>query len=591
LVAYYRRHWLATAMPFLAGVVPADVSRQVLYPFGGGDLMSALATFPSAETITSVSLEPSGDARRPAQLDTAGWTEALADVRLNLQHLFAVSHSKTVNLRRGAKAALPAEVAFALVALSLHGQEPVGLRYFRWGPNGQINYLPERDNDPGLGGPPEDKAFAHVEISFRPRAPATPGGEAAAALRFYRHIAANLDDAHFKEDPGLGLLLTGAGPSAALIKAASYLLWSPAFSRIRDFLASHADWMISDSTGLPPSVAEAAGLSQEVWGQFHGTFFPANALRTREMVALWQAAPLRPLPMMFGYPDNDGHPHMMVTRRAAVEASAPRLPPPRDYPAGGIHWRFVTPRGPVHVWQPRNLDAAHAGLVVYVHGLFTNVDQAFNEHHLAEQFAASRLNAVFVVPEAPVASDEEVHWASLPALRAAVEQALPGLPLQGPLALVGHSGAYRTLACWLDEPGVNALMLLDAFYGQEERFASWLERAEKEPGPHLTVVTRDTTKLANAFLARHPEAVRLPRVPRRWEDLDDRAQTAPVLELHAQWNHMGVVTSGRVLPLVLRRAPIPLLPAALRAPTPVLQSSSRTPAPRPPSTATTLPVM
>src|SRR5262245_50639846 len=45
-VERFRKRWLDKARPFLAGVVPAGVSKTIVYPFGGADLLTALTTFP-----------------------------------------------------------------------------------------------------------------------------------------------------------------------------------------------------------------------------------------------------------------------------------------------------------------------------------------------------------------------------------------------------------------------------------------------------------------------------------------------------------------------------------------------------------------
>src|SRR6266571_32060 len=42
----YKHKWVDVAKPFLATLVPANASSTVIYPFGGGDLLTALATFP-----------------------------------------------------------------------------------------------------------------------------------------------------------------------------------------------------------------------------------------------------------------------------------------------------------------------------------------------------------------------------------------------------------------------------------------------------------------------------------------------------------------------------------------------------------------
>src|SRR5256885_1467614 len=42
----YRRAWADQAQKFIATLRPADLPSTVVYPFGGGDLSSALAVYP-----------------------------------------------------------------------------------------------------------------------------------------------------------------------------------------------------------------------------------------------------------------------------------------------------------------------------------------------------------------------------------------------------------------------------------------------------------------------------------------------------------------------------------------------------------------
>ena len=55
--------WLTRGPALLSQVVPRDLPPTVVYPFGGGDLLTALVMFPKATEITTLSLEPAGDPR------------------------------------------------------------------------------------------------------------------------------------------------------------------------------------------------------------------------------------------------------------------------------------------------------------------------------------------------------------------------------------------------------------------------------------------------------------------------------------------------------------------------------------------------
>lgn len=222
--------------------------------------------------------------------------------------------------------------------------------------------------------------------------------------------------------------------------------------------------------------------------------------------------------------------------------------------AAPMHSRLVTEHGPVHVAIPpcsgRSANAREtraappqangacgsaptAGAaqvtVVYVHGFWTNVDDAWVQHRLGEQLGG--VDAVVIAPEAPSGPGQAVRWASLGALLAEVE-ARTGVQLPQPVIAIGHSGAYRTLEGWTNDARLKSVVLLDAFYGSAqpwERFAG-----------DLRIVARHTAKRSAPFCARHTAA---------------RCETTGL-------SHMAIVTSGAVIPRVLRDAVAAVLPNA-----------------------------
>jgi hypothetical protein len=322
--------------------------------------------------------------------------------------------------------------------------------------------------------------------------------------------------------------------------------------------------MLSDSTGIPPSLARAAGFEQECYGLFHGPMLAQYSHTKSEFLALWQASPKRMLPFYFGYPDIDGHGHMMVTRRTGKTAATETSAPATDQVSGGSHWRLLTEKGPVHVWQPRGYDPATAGTVVYVHGYYTNVDGAWVQHALAEQFAASKANALFIVPEAPSGGSEEVFWPVLSDLLQEVERQLVGIKARAPIVAAGHSGAWRTLGNWTDDKPegrindrkVDVFLLLDALYGMDDKFQAWLARCPGSDEPRLTLVSKDTASRVAPFLGKLSTSKRRASLPESYRDLSPAERSAPVLEIASDLSHMEIVTTGKVLPVLLHRSPL-----------------------------------
>jgi hypothetical protein len=188
--------------------------------------------------------------------------------------------------------------------------------------------------------------------------------------------------------------------------------------------------------------------------------------------------------------------------------------------AGGHHSELVTTQGRVHLWCRGEVELT--SVVVYVHGYWDTLDSAFNNHHLAEQFAASGLDALFVVVEAPSGPKDAVVVNELDALLSELGVEVPQRTL-----LIGHSGGNRTLKQWLRSPRAKDVVLLDGLYGSTKEWTEWLART---PGARLSLVSRHTAPQATRFLGGLPRAVR-----------------AQVSNMPAGCTHMEIVTGGKWL--------------------------------------------
>ena len=314
----YKREWVDVAGPFLAKLRPAGLPKQVVYPFGGGDLVTALATFPDATELTTISLEIAGDLRGITKPDNKRLEKELATLREHLGKLFLKAHSRTINLDIETRGAVPGEAAFTLAAMAIHGFEPITYRYFEFNDDGSLHYLTEADiakaekaNKTGRGGP-----FANAEIRFK------KNGES--QVRVFRHVAYDLSDASVKRFPQLMKHLDTKTKVSAMTKAASHLLWDDAnFSVIRDWLMGHTDWMISDTTGVPPRIAKKHGFEQDVYGQYEYAE-PFGTVNNKDMNDFHEKFKgSAPIAFRYGYPDNKSHGHIVVTHKPGVGGLKP----------------------------------------------------------------------------------------------------------------------------------------------------------------------------------------------------------------------------------------------------------------------------
>jgi hypothetical protein len=220
------------------------------------------------------------------------------------------------------------------------------------------------------------------------------------------------------------------------------------------------------------------------------------------------------------------------------------------------HVRIDGPRGPIHVWIPASYHADTGATIVYVHGYFDDADTAWTGHQLAQQFALSALNAVFVVPEAPVAQKLPINYPDLGELLRLVEDNT-GVTRGAALTVaVGHSGAFRTLQAWLDEPLLDQLVMIDAMYGDEDLIVNWLRAS---PRRRLIFVGEDTLLGTEAVVDKLPDTLTIDRVPPTYDTWPAVAKTARSVYVRAQYLHMPLITDGIVLPALLRLLPVELL--------------------------------
>jgi hypothetical protein len=217
--------------------------------------------------------------------------------------------------------------------------------------------------------------------------------------------------------------------------------------------------------------------------------------------------------------------------------------------------------GPVHVWSPAKYDPASAGIIVYVHGYFTDVDHAWSRHRLARQFAESGINALFIACEAPKGPRDDVEWSSIDGLLDAVASGLDESLPEGRLVVVGHSGAHRTISSWLAEDRIDTIVLVDALYGEVREFREWIEADDERRLIDAAALTRRWSDQLHAEL---PDTLVFKKFPPASAGKLRGARNARVVYVRSQHDHMSLVTGGVALPMLLRAVQLPVVENASR---------------------------
>lgn len=224
--------------------------------------------------------------------------------------------------------------------------------------------------------------------------------------------------------------------------------------------------------------------------------------------------------------------------------------------AAARHRRISTAHGPLHLWWPADYQRESAGVVIYIHGYFTDVDRAWKEHRLASQFQRSGLNALFVACEAPKGMSSPVRWSSLSELLDVVREHAPGAFPDGRVTAIGHSGAHRTITQWLDDTQLDTIILIDALYGNVDEMRAWLDA---DVTHRLLNVASLTKRWSDELAAEVPDTVVFDAMPAQDSGEMRANRTARAIYVRSNEDHMGLVKDGVAIPRLLRALQLPLI--------------------------------
>lgn len=186
-----------------------------------------------------------------------------------------------------------------------------------------------------------------------------------------------------------------------------------------------------------------------------------------------------------------GEPFMNVSENGRVGHKSPR---------GGVKWEdetYADRRTLVHL--PKGFSASKpAALVVFFHGNNATLERdVLGSYHVTAQLAASGLNAALLAPQLAVDARDSsaghfwregffAEWLeegcrALAKLHGhATEEEFAGLPV----IIVAYSGGYYPLAWSLKHGGARSriagVVLLDALFGDVEKFMGWAEKRHSE---------------------------------------------------------------------------------------------------------------
>ncbi len=270
-----------------------DASSTVFYPFGGPDALYPTALFPKAATYVLVGLEPVG---RPPDLASLSHPELEASLKAMQQYItpiLQISFFRTDDMAQELqnKGVLPILLVFL-----------AGTGHRIW------------DVEPMAVGP--DGALASSSWEAKPRAVRVDFSAGDAHERqTLLYFSQDLSDAGLKKRPEFEAYLARLGSPVTFLKAASYLMYEPWFSRIRAAILDRSSAVLEDDSGLPLKAFLANEWNLTFFGTYTGPIHRfKNCLQPNLQQAYAEGSAL-PLPFGIGYQHIAGHSNLMLAVR------------------------------------------------------------------------------------------------------------------------------------------------------------------------------------------------------------------------------------------------------------------------------------
>jgi hypothetical protein len=272
----------------------------VFYMFSGPDILYAQTFFPRASTYVLAGLEPVGPVPDISHLTPSALNAGLANLRKSLNSVlsfsFFITKDMKVDLRQNQ---LGGTLPILYVFLARSGSrvekvQPLGLN-----PDGSTMF--GKSATPG------------VKITFF--------GPSGAQQTLY-YFETDLSNEGIKHDPGFIRFCEQLGPGRSFVKAASYLMHTGEFSKVRDFLLSRSSLIVQDDSGIPLRDFAPANWKLRFFGSYHGPIELFKQFDQEDLTAAYAGSHAPALPFGVGY---RWHPS-----ESSLILATPREPAPHE---------------------------------------------------------------------------------------------------------------------------------------------------------------------------------------------------------------------------------------------------------------------
>ncbi len=263
----------------------AASAATVFYPFSGPDFANVFALFPHAKTYLLIALEPVGVI---PDFSDCREQNFFASLQRSLYDLLQLDFFKTNQMKSHlGKSELKGTLPVLMFFLAREQARVLDVQYWSMDQDGTIA------ESPALGAKPASTGIPGVRIVFT-----SPGSTENQTLYYFQF---NLRNDSLERNQQFVSFLKSFGPVTTFTKAASYLMFKPYFSAIRQFILDQSLCVLQGDSGIPLRYFDPA-----VWNlRFYGTYTGPIALFSNcyqpDMAAIYWEEEVQPLPFGFDY--------------------------------------------------------------------------------------------------------------------------------------------------------------------------------------------------------------------------------------------------------------------------------------------------
>ncbi len=310
------QHWarfnqgrLAPMRQWAAQELGAASTATVFYPFSGPDFVNVFTLFPRAKTYLLIALEPVGELPDFCTCNEQNFFASLQRSLYDLLQLdfFITDKIKATLGRSELKGTLPVLMFF----LAREQARVLEVKYWTMKPDGSI------EESPGAGLEDRPAGIPGVRIVFT-----SPGSDDKQTLYYFQF---NLRNEYLARHQPFVAFLKDFGPVTTFTKAASYLMFKPHFSAIREFILDQSLYVLQGDSGIPLKHFDPAMWNLRFYGTYTGPISLFRNCFQPDMADVYRRGQdIQPLPFGIDYRHRARTSNLMfASKKAKVLAGDP----------------------------------------------------------------------------------------------------------------------------------------------------------------------------------------------------------------------------------------------------------------------------